>query len=584
MQLSLQHYIWQFIRKERFAMFTFITVALIWSIDLVLSPYLLKIIIDGVSNHPDDVPAFISATLYAAILYTSMSMIINILFRWYNYVWMQFAPRLKQTIIQNMFNSLTEHSYRYFQENFSGTLAKKLTDIGESIEGLVRQPTEVFFPRTIVLIFSATILLLVKPIFSLILLLWATVFLSYTISSAYRAEKYAKKFSETVTHVNGTIVDSVTNVISSKLFANEKYEQQRVRKGLDKVVAADRDMQWHMFFKVHFYQGLSITALISAMMYTLYYGRIHGDITVGDFAFVLALSVSIAQTLFNTGVELIRFTKDIGKANQALDILRTEVETPDAKNAKPIKVTRGEIQFNHVHFTHSEKHILFSDMNVTLNAGQKVGLVGYSGGGKTSFINLILRLFDVESGNILIDGQDISKVTKHSLRKSIAVIPQEPELFHRTILENIRYGRLEASDEEVINAAKQAHCHEFIEATPQGYQTLVGERGIKLSGGQRQRIAIARSILKDAPVQILDEATSSLDSVTENYIQQSLKSLMANKTTIVIAHRLSTLLEMDRILFFKEGQIIEDGTLEELRQQGGEFAKLWDMQGYGYLP
>lgn len=209
---------------------------------------------------------------------------------------------------------------------------------------------------------------------------------------------------------------------------------------------------------------------------------------------------------------------------------------------------------------------------------QKIGLVGYSGSGKSTFVNLIMRLFDIRKGEILINGQNIQYVTKNSLRQNIAFISQDPILFHRSLMENIRYGNLEANDQEVIKAAKKAHAHQFILGSPEGYNTLVGERGIKLSGGQRQRIAIARAILKNAPILILDEATSNLDSVTEALIQQSLKELMRNKTVIVIAHRLSTLLKLDRILVFEDGKIIEDGTHKDLIKRAGLYATLWDLQ------
>lgn len=210
--------------------------------------------------------------------------------------------------------------------------------------------------------------------------------------------------------------------------------------------------------------------------------------------------------------------------------------------------------------------------------------MGFSGSGKSTFVNLILRFYDLEGGRILIDGQDIAQVTQDSLHSQIAMIPQDTSLFHRTLMENIRYGRLDATDEEVLQASQKAHCHEFIAQLYEGYDALVGERGVKLSGGQRQRIAIARAILKNARIVILDEATSSLDSLTEKYIQESLRQLMAGRTTIVIAHRLSTLRDMDRILVFHEGQVIEDGAHEELLRNGGHYAKLWDMQAGGFLP
>lgn len=241
------------------------------------------------------------------------------------------------------------------------------------------------------------------------------------------------------------------------------------------------------------------------------------------------------------------------------------------------------IEFDNVSFGYNDNSYLFKHKCLTIDSGQKVGLVGYSGSGKSTFVNLILRLYDIQSGEILIDGQNISDVTQDSLRSNIGMIPQDPSLFHRSLMENIRYGKIGASDEEVILAAKRAHAHEFIMNTEHGYDSLVGERGIKLSGGQRQRIAIARAILKDAPILILDEATSSLDSVTESAIQESLNKLMQNKTTVVIAHRLSTLIKMDRILVFDKGKIIQDGTHTKLLAEDSLYKTLWNAQIGGFI-
>jgi ATP-binding cassette subfamily B protein len=241
-------------------------------------------------------------------------------------------------------------------------------------------------------------------------------------------------------------------------------------------------------------------------------------------------------------------------------------------------VPRGEVRFENVTFSYPGHHSVFKNFNVTIPAGQKVGLVGLSGAGKTTFMNLMLRLYDLQAGKIFIDVQSIAEVTQKSLHENIAVIPQDASLFHRTLLENIRYGRLEATEEEVIAASKQAHCHEFIEQLDEKYASLVGERGIRLSGGQRQRIAIARALLKNAPILVLDEATSALDSATEKKIQESLALLMRDRTTIVIAHRLSTLAAMDRILVFQQGTIVEDGTIQELLQKNGHFAAFWKIQ------
>jgi ATP-binding cassette subfamily B protein len=259
-------------------------------------------------------------------------------------------------------------------------------------------------------------------------------------------------------------------------------------------------------------------------------------------------------------------------------------EIRDVDGAKKIEVKEGEIIFNDITFGYSKDRNVFENLNVKINAHQKIGLVGYSGSGKSTFNNLILRLFDVQKGEILIDGQDIKTITQESLHKQIAVIPQEPMLFHRSVMENIRYGKLDATDEEVYEAARLAMAHAFIERLPQGYQSLVGERGVKLSGGQRQRIAIARAVLKNAPILLMDEATSALDSVTEKAIQTILDNLISQKTVLIIAHRLSTISHLERILVFHEGKIVEDGTHHELLEVNGYYAKMWHMQSDGFLP
>ena len=277
------------------------------------------------------------------------------------------------------------------------------------------------------------------------------------------------------------------------------------------------------------------------------------------------------------------FWEKVGNIIQGLAIIESPVDIKDAPGARDLVVTNGEIVFDNVQFQYHDAESLFEHESVVIKSGQKVGLVGYSGSGKSTFVNLILRLFDVTQGKILIDGQDITQVTQDSLHEAITMIPQDPSLFHRSLVENIAYGKKNATHKEIIAAAKRAHAHEFIVALSQGYDTQVGERGIRLSGGQRQRISIARAMLKNSPILILDEATSQLDSVTENQIQDSLWDLMQHKTTLVIAHRLSTLLQMDRILVFDKGSIVEDGSHEELLAQDGLYKKLWEAQIGGFL-
>ncbi|MDP3532993.1 MAG: ATP-binding cassette domain-containing protein, partial [Alphaproteobacteria bacterium] len=260
------------------------------------------------------------------------------------------------------------------------------------------------------------------------------------------------------------------------------------------------------------------------------------------------------------------------------------IDIVDNVDASTLIVDKGQIDFDNVKFGYKNTDPLFDGLSIRIKGGEKVGLVGYSGSGKTSFVNLILRLYDIDQGRILIDGQVTKECTQDSLHEAIGMIPQDPSLFHRTLLENIAYGKPDVKVDEIHTAAKQAHAHDFIQNLPEGYQSLVGERGVKLSGGQRQRIAIARAMLKNAPILILDEATSQLDSVTENDIQDSLWVLMQKKTTLVIAHRLSTLLHMDRILVFNKGKIVEDGTHKDLLALNGLYKTLWDAQVGGFLP
>lgn len=331
-------------------------------------------------------------------------------------------------------------------------------------------------------------------------------------------------------------------------------------------------------------QDVTLVALLGVMFYMLLRLYNKGLVTIGDFALILTITMSIFQSMWHIANKIVDVYKNIGKCYQAMSLIEVKHEIIDQENAKNLVVHSGSIEFKNVTFAYKNSRPIFFDQNIHINAGSKVGLVGYSGSGKSTFINLILRLYDITAGDILIDNQSIQAVSQDSLRHNISMIPQDISLFHRSLMDNIRYGNVNASKDAVIEASKKAHCHEFIINLHAGYNTLVGERGIKLSGGQRQRIAIARAFLENAPILILDEATSSLDSVTEKYIQESLHLAIQNRTTIIIAHRLSTLLEMDRILVFKDGEIIEDGSHDDLLSASGHYAKMWAMQSNGFLP
>jgi len=308
-----------------------------------------------------------------------------------------------------------------------------------------------------------------------------------------------------------------------------------------------------------------------------------GEISVAEFVVASTTTLLIINEARNHSRRFLEFFEYIGNVANGVHTLVKPHEVVDQPGAQRVWVERGRIEFRDVSFGYTDEQLIFQHLNVTIPAGQRVGLVGFSGSGKSTFVSLILRLYDPQGGQILIDGHDIKAMTQNSLHSQLSLIPQDPNLFHRTLMENIRYGRLEATDEEVVDAARKAHADGFIRNIKGQYSSLVGERGVKLSGGQRQRIAIARVVVKNAPILILDEATSSLDSITEQAIQETLNEVMQGKTVIVVAHRLSTIAHLDRILVFDQGRIVEDGTHDELLALGGSYHRLWSRQAGGFV-
>jgi ATP-binding cassette subfamily B protein len=575
-------FIIHYLKQHKLAQIGFFVVAVCWAIELTLSPYLLKRIIDVTVQFSGK--EMVAHIVLPCVLYGLMSIFMNINFRLYDYINLRIYPAIKSKIGQDMFDYLVPHAYTFFQNNFAGTLTKKIFDMVANVERLCQIFNEWFYPRIFaLLIASISMGLVVKPLFGVVLLLWSVIYIIFSYGGAKWTERYAHELSQARATMSGTISDSISNVMLTKIFSNAESESQRVGKSLDHLVSLDRKVSWIQLI-LNMLQGIMVLFLTTIMLFLLVRFRLLGDISVGDFSFVLMLSMFISVNLWQIGTQMLEFSKSVGECRQALSYLIEPHAVSNKTDAKPIIISRGKIEFKHVNFNYENNQSLFEDLNVTIYPGQHVGLVGPSGGGKSTFIKLILRLMDIDQGSICIDDQDIKDVLQESLRKQIACIAQETDLFHRSIVDNIRFAQTEATWDEVIAASKHAHCHEFITALPNGYESLVGERGVKLSGGQKQRIAIARAFLKDSPIVLLDEATSALDSVTEKQIQESLKDMMKDKTTIAIAHRLSTLKNMDRILVFDQGRITQDGTLEELiADKQGLFYSLWTMQSSGFL-
>ncbi len=440
-----------------------------------------------------------------------------------------------------------------------------------------------FWPTLVTFSFSLWLLLGVHQGLGLFLGTWIFIYIIISYVLALKCRSYSKNYAKARSTVTGKIVDAVTNILNSKLFTQLPFERDHLKNYLDYEVDTARKTFWFME-RMRWFQftaTLSLQVGIFIFALKLLYTK---QINVGSFSMVAALSLLIISDARNLSRRFLEFFEYMGNITDGVQAIVRPHEILDADGASALSVQKGEIEFKDVSFQYAEGKKVFDHLSVKINAGEKVGLVGFSGSGKSTFLNLIMRFFDLNQGAILLDGNNIADVTQDSLRSHISMIPQEPLLFHRSLMENIRYGKPAASDEEVIEAAKMAHAHEFIIEKKEAYESLVGERGVKLSGGQRQRVAIARAFLKNAPILLMDEATSSLDSVTEKFIQKSLLKLIENRTVVVIAHRLSTISHLDRILVFHDGRIIEEGSHAELLQKNGHYARLWNMQAGGFLP
>lgn len=382
---TLFAFIWRYLKNKKLFLFGFFITALIWSIDLSLSPYLLKVIIDAVVQHSQDHIKLMSAILFPAILYVSMSLILNLTFRLYDYINLRLFPEIKAAVTKDMYAYLLHHSHTFFQNHFSGSLARKIFDMGTHIDQIISIFNEWFYPRFIAMIIaSMTLFIAVQPIFGIILFVWAFLFVILSYIAAKSSENLARINSEAAAKMSGSLSDSITNTMSIKLFANIPSESALLDKDIDQVVATDRSLQWRNL-TFNFLQGLSVTALTGSMLAALIYGNLHGWVSPGDFALVLMLSFSFVWSVFDIGQQMLKFAKVVGICNQSLSFIRIPHEIIDAPDAIPLKVNQGEITFRNVFFQYPNNKPLFSKLNITIHSGEKVGLVGYSGGGKIYF-------------------------------------------------------------------------------------------------------------------------------------------------------------------------------------------------------
>jgi ATP-binding cassette subfamily B protein len=480
------------------------------------------------------------------------------------------------------FDYLLGHSSNFFANNFTGSLVRKVRRLSRAFEEFSDNILWELFPLLIIITGSMIVISFRSMAIVLMTVAWLIVFIVTNYIVARWKLRYDEQKAEKDSEVTGVLADALTNQINVKLFTNQVFE-----KGLFHAITEQfrklRTYSWNLSEINDALQYGLMIIIEFGVMYLAIDLWSQGKFTIGDFALLQGYLVSLFIHVHGLGRVIRRMYEAFADAKEMVAILNTPHDIVDTKSAKDLIVGKGKIDFKNITFRYRKTRAVFKNFGLTIKPGEKVAFVGPSGSGKTTIVQLLLRMHDVQKGVVEIDEQNISKVTQNSLRKHIALVPQDPILFHRTLMENIRYGRLDATNKEVREAAKKAHCEEFVSKLPEKYNTYVGERGIKLSGGERQRIAIARAILSDAPILVLDEATSSLDSESESYIQEALTELMKNKTTIVIAHRLSTILKMDRIIVMKHGKIADSGTHKQLARKKGLYKNLWEIQSSGFI-
>ncbi len=506
-----------------------------------------------------------------------------VLWRTVDFCSIYFQSRVIADLSNDCFQYLHRHSYGYFTNNFSGSLVKRVKWFTAAFENIGDRFLWNFIPLTVAIIFITVTLARVNLWLGTGVFAWVLIFLCVNFVFTKYKLKFDIKRSEAETASTGLLADTITNHSNVKLFNGYFREIRRFALATETLRHA-RYTAWRIGSSFFALQGIFWIGLMAGM----YFFAVHlwkaELISVGTFALIQIYILNIFSRVWDFSKNLQRVYESLADAEEMTVIFNTPHEISDVPKAKGLVVSRGEVVFKKVSFEYHSTRNVLKNFNLQIAPGESVAIIGPSGAGKTTIVRILFRIYDLSGGHILIDGQDIAHVTQESLWQNVSLVPQDPILFHRSLMENIRYGRPEANDEEVFAAAKLARCHDFIMDTSDGYNTMVGERGIKLSGGERQRVAIARAILKNSPILVLDEATSSLDSRSEALIQEALTELMKNKTVIVIAHRLSTISRMDRIVVVDNGRITETGDHKSLLSNpNGTYAKLWQLQAGGFI-
>lgn len=539
---------------------------------------ILKYLTDALTANPPSTQPI----LFWAIVLSLNFFISENVWRMSGFMGMRWIMGLRYSIYQTLYEYLSLHSKDYFDNRFAGSLTNKISNAVDGIESLATQILWQFAPLIVELILYIIFAWSGNPILGMIVLIWSIIFIAINIWFAKKLQPRSIRSADSLSLLKGKVVDSLSNISVVHEYANIAGEREYI----NKYAKRSRDIglaQWWLSEWMLIANGILLFVFLSLMVGTSIFLFQKHSVTIGVIIMVITIVGLLINQLLFLGQEMRNAAKYYGQIKEGLEEILTEHQIVDLPDARDAKLTKGTIVFNDVSFSYENLQI-FKNFSIAINAGQKIGLVGKSGAGKSTFVSLLLRHFELNKGTITIDGKNTNEVTLESLRRAIAYVPQDTSLFYRTIKENISYGTPLAALKQIKHAAMLAQADDFIENLPEKYETLVGERGVKLSGGQRQRIAIARAFLKNAPILILDEATSSLDSESEQAVQQSLEKLMKGRTVIAIAHRLSTLKKMNRIVVIQSGKIVEEGDPNELlKQKQSSFKAMWNHQVSGFI-
>lgn len=580
------HYFW-LVTRRHFGLFALLVFSTLFfgGFQTYMNPFVMGLIVDRVSAAP--VPAdqvFVVFGPYIAAL-----VLVNICgqtcSKLQDYSLWKLEIAVSYDLATMSFDALSNQSMTFHSNRFGGTLVSQTSKFMAAYNQLVEALVHPFLPVFGSVVFVCVLLGPRVPLYVVILMALFAVYATVSYIMYKRILHLNEKAAKAQNDLSGELSDAVTNILTVKTYGREDYERSLFDAANREVVLRDSKRMRSSLVRGVITAGIAVV-IMSVVAVFISGGNAWFGITPGTLVmmFTYTYTMTLQFNFINSGLQ--RFNRAFGDASGMTQVLDEPRLVADAPDAKPLVVREGAIDFQDIGFSYEDGGVrtkVFEGLDLHIPAGQRVGLVGMSGAGKTTLTKLLLRLSDIQEGRILVDGQDVSACTQQSLRRSIAYVPQEALLFHRSIAENIAYGRPDATMDEIREAARRANALEFIERLPQGFDTITGERGIKLSGGQRQRVAIARALLADCPILVLDEATSALDSESEHLVQDAFATLMRGRTCIVVAHRLSTVASLDRIVVLADGKVIEDGPHDELIAAGGEYAHLWSRQTGAYL-